>query len=1011
MPKATQEQTYEQTLTSTLIFNVIFAAVVIFIFPALRAILPGVFAPQRHMYRKPTTRSYYLFWFLDVFKQPISVYSTRGNLTTIYIVFQYLILTLYAIMALISVTILIPVYYYGTDTSWNENYLTKWSLLSMAHLEKDSIMLLIPISIIGVFTYFAMFFYEQFTIIYAFFRQRCMKRVIPENYVVLLQNLPADIDTKEKLENVLRHINTGINFIVPIPKQSKKLSKHLEILKKLLQQLKLGQQMMEDFKANEAYRAAILGTLPSTQVVARRIAKQKADKMRLKENRELKKVENVMVKIREQYQHIIKIQVQDNIEIDHLYSVNSIPPNLPEIVIPAFDQLKDFSQTRPETRYPSSKYLRNIQKYHLQYSQQDYQTQAAELDCHPIGRAVFLVCQSQTIAAEKYTTLIAQNSQHPAAMLAPNSKEIVWQNVAKGHRSRKWSYFQYVCWLIVLFIAYLFGQAQLNKQLIYQQQVLYKYFFNRLNFAQCTFGLVQQIISCKFVDNLARFLPTMINSFINAILMALLPQFLKLITRLLKYPSISQANDKLFNLNFMYLIFIVGIIQVAIPNLVNASTGEVNFTFFEEFSVVVLFQNLGKNIINLQFTFITYIISNYFTFPAFSLLNIYYLLSATVYKLGLTNYLDYNVKLRFITFNFPKQLAYISHMLVIGYIFAIVSPITNIIIFATYLMMVTIDRYMILNVRIPDVSADLSAQSNMLVNVIGAIFIGLLFMIFSTCCYFFVQSTLIGYIGIAMCFICLIYALSKKIAIDKSFKRALTELIRGDYDDTIGVKLNPAHIDSIFNDEDNYLSRYDLNNEHQRHQLASEYKLVSRIPSRFKSTSIQVLESDPDDFKQKEVQEQIKIIKGKAKQRIWDKLLAKMYIDLTQLPISVIRYDDVQDGEGERVCRLLSPEHIQTVEFDTNMNRVEQIAFLTNESNIFQVVKEQPQYDFNKSGKKNAMPRNNSFKKPKCNSLSLIMCPDGNAPKLNIDDLRNIAAQYTHPSLQMAIHGEKIINQ
>ncbi|CAL6079956.1 Transmembrane_domain-containing protein [Hexamita inflata] len=168
MPTNT-EQTYELAFTSTLIFNVVFSFVVFAIFPYLRKLLPGVFAPQKHMYKKPTTRRNYYFWFIDVFSQPISVYSTRGNLTTIYIIFQYLILMLYGIMALISITILIPVYYYGTDTSWKTHYLTDWSRLSIGHLEKDSVMHIVPIIIICIFTYFAMFVYEQFTIIYAFF--------------------------------------------------------------------------------------------------------------------------------------------------------------------------------------------------------------------------------------------------------------------------------------------------------------------------------------------------------------------------------------------------------------------------------------------------------------------------------------------------------------------------------------------------------------------------------------------------------------------------------------------------------------------------------------------------------------------------------------------------------------------------------------------------------------------------------------------------------------------------
>lgn len=97
---------------------------------------------------------------MDVFIQPISVYSTRGNLATIYVVFQMMLLILYLAITIISLTILIPVYYFGTDASYNTNYLTFWSKVTLPHLEEGSLMTLIPILAIIVITYSTMFFYN-----------------------------------------------------------------------------------------------------------------------------------------------------------------------------------------------------------------------------------------------------------------------------------------------------------------------------------------------------------------------------------------------------------------------------------------------------------------------------------------------------------------------------------------------------------------------------------------------------------------------------------------------------------------------------------------------------------------------------------------------------------------------------------------------------------------------------------------------------------------------------------
>ena len=59
-----------------------------------------------------------------------------------------------------------------------------------------------------------------------------------------------------------------------------------------------------------------------------------------------------------------------------------------------------------------------------------------------------------------------------------------------------------------------------------------------------------------------------------------------------------------------------------------------------------------------------------------------------IFKFTNSNSLDLTVDLRSLTVNFPKQMAYVSHMFVIGLIYAIVAPAVNVIIFVTYLIAV-----------------------------------------------------------------------------------------------------------------------------------------------------------------------------------------------------------------------------------------------------------------------------------------------------------------------------------
>lgn len=176
MPTITSEAAYEESLTSSLIFNVVFSLIVIIVFPFLKRLFPNIFAPQSHLPRKNTGFFGYIVWFVDVFQQPLSVYATRGNLATMFAVFNMVLLGLYGFFTLISLTVLIPVYSQGTDQAWNTNYLTVWSRITIPHIERNSIMTLIPIFVIILFTVAVMVCYHQFTLIFVFFRQRCMRR-------------------------------------------------------------------------------------------------------------------------------------------------------------------------------------------------------------------------------------------------------------------------------------------------------------------------------------------------------------------------------------------------------------------------------------------------------------------------------------------------------------------------------------------------------------------------------------------------------------------------------------------------------------------------------------------------------------------------------------------------------------------------------------------------------------------------------------------------------------------
>ena len=83
---------------------------------------------------------------------------------------------------------------------------------------------LVPIFVLVFVTIATMFFYHQFSMIYVFFRQRCLHRVIPQNFVVLIQNIPPQIDMLQEAVKVLKPISSGVRAMVPVPKKCNELT-------------------------------------------------------------------------------------------------------------------------------------------------------------------------------------------------------------------------------------------------------------------------------------------------------------------------------------------------------------------------------------------------------------------------------------------------------------------------------------------------------------------------------------------------------------------------------------------------------------------------------------------------------------------------------------------------------------------------------------------------------------------------------------------------------------------
>ncbi|CAL6079882.1 Transmembrane_domain-containing protein [Hexamita inflata] len=257
--------------------------------------------------------------------------------------------------------------------------------------------------------------------------------------------------------------------------------------------------------------------------------------------------------------------------------------------------------------------------------------------------------------------------------------------------------------------------------------------------------------------------------------------------------------------------------------------------------------------------------------------------------------------------------------------FAIVAPITNVIIFVTYLLFVTIDRYFILYINTPTVTSDLSSQANMLVNVIGTISIGLIFMLIATGCYFFIQSGPLANLGAAVCVICLILSIIFKQSVDKRYQRALSTLTKGTYETSGQLYINPLNKYQWYYNEDEFpYTQFNIKNHKERERLNKLIKYDEQ--SKMK-------QNKQDGSSENIIQYRKNVQKDEShtyKQNYFDKLLGKIHVDLTILPVSQVIVDDHKLGEVR--CKVLSDDQmIDTVFSSSKSNKTKHMQDYTEE--------------------------------------------------------------------------------
>lgn len=568
------------------------------IFPVFRIIFPHVYAPQQHLPREKRTILRQVFWYADVFMQPLTTYAQRGNMATIFAIFSLMMIVVCFILGTLALTVLFPIYYYGTDQSRSVNYLTFWSMGTIAHLARGSFMNLVPMVVVVVFSVVILLFYYQFTVIYSFFRQRCLRRTIYQNYTVLLQNIPEVINEKRELLRVLRAYDAGIKGIVPIPKRSYKLSglnNQFNSSRAKFADLDLSNQLMKArFYQQQATIEALLRAQP---VNRRRLAKARKAQAKVSDKilRQNEKKKALLRKQKELILNVQKIIFKDNIDVDYVFQNPFIPVKMPVAVQPCFEYTpqpvaqqqtiypfpKDSEQLFGDAklfdikrmRYKAYKKAKEVTKRSSSTGQRNSNPD----DVEQMGTGAFLICESQYVAANKRATLLTNNSARPSSMMAPPIQEVNWKAVGLTKRSKILRYTGFAICYIILFLAYIFGYTYIMS---FVYKITADEVFEVLCGHTCVFDDKDGPGACSFCQTVSKLVVTLIPTVLNVIINMLIPIFINAIVKFLNLSTLSAEQNVSYRLLFIFLLLIVGIVQIIFPTFINQITGNIDFSIF-----------------------------------------------------------------------------------------------------------------------------------------------------------------------------------------------------------------------------------------------------------------------------------------------------------------------------------------------------------------------------------------------------------------------------------------------
>lgn len=738
---------YGLAFGSILLISVSISCGALVIFGGLRHAFPEIFQPQRH--RQHTLSRFP--WFIDVFIRPLEEFAKRGDLVLLYILHQTAVIIMLFILSSFSVLVLIPVYWRGTMQG---SLGSGWSSITISHLEGNCLAYLFPLVATFIYMFIILFYYTQLRS----FCVRIQQSLPPPRYVLLL-HLPKELRYIQPLQTACQLMyGETLRWIIPVTQRFHTAVRCIKKQDRLVHRASVKLCECEWYSCalqKEMQMMTTRGPLLNKLLNMKRIrAAKRFGRSKYAFSQLLHKLDGAQEEL-------------DLILLGQPISSAQYQLRMEQIEYP------DFSDYQCLRALGSDACERNDWHEHPSEDSTNLTQWFRGL------KVMSAVLEFQDpAAAHKAAQMSFSSNAFKPRVLAVSPQHVVWSNLQVPETLRAAFQVLYVLLVLIYLTIYFFPSTTLvnlvNKHSATWFQQIYGGMCspqrNRCKAQPSISGETRSSIgsttcyACyKIASYMIVFLPTVITTSLNS----LLPVVIGSLAQLCRPVFITSLRIVEYQTIFLFLIIIQGALQIVLPSLLS-NAGVLDYSILLTYSLNQILSQIGRNMPNQVFSFLTYVCTKYFVFSILSLFRPVDILTTIfnkiVYQRSYWPIRSYRAAARF---NLAKLCAYSSHMLCIGFLFGIIAPISLPVVTMAYTLMAAVDRHNILYVHPVDDESWLSPAPNILFFLQNTIFVGFTFMLVATGAYYLLLT---GWVRI-VCFSANVLFLAISIFVKKTHDR------------------------------------------------------------------------------------------------------------------------------------------------------------------------------------------------------------------------------------------------